>query len=266
MVEFAQIVTPWDNLRALAWHPILSGQSGAMVWRGELDGTPVAVLKQYPTAMTIQRLKSIHSVMALAYTSLGLPIPNVIKSKSGESLHVHDGHLCDVQTWMNGQQGSTQDVAAGLQAIRQLHQAIGQQHTQIRPAPGTEARCNVLNQWNIPKALSTLRELTPWLGVTRRCHTIHGDLHREHLLFQNGQAAGFIDFAATRIDDPLLDVARWLGEVGLPEHLQLWGEDEALLSVLVQASLLCSLRRWHATPTAPRAVFLKQCLQLWMPD
>jgi hypothetical protein len=266
MVDFAQIVTPWHNVRGLAWHPIPSGQSGAMVWRGDLDGTPIAVLKRYPNAITVHRLQSIHTVMALARTSLSSLIPNVIRSRSNESFHVHDGYLCDVQGWVKGKQGNTKDIATGLQTIRRLHQAVGQLLTQLRPAPGIEARCHVLSQSSIHAAQSTLCELTPWLGVTRRCHTIHGDLHRDHLLFENGQASGIIDFAATRIDDPLLDVARWLGEVGSPEHLSLWGEEEALLSVLVRASLLCAVLHWRTNPRHPRAIHVQKSWERWALD
>lgn len=256
-------IQPWQQFASLHWHPIPSGQSGASVWRGELAGTPLMVLKRYPTHMTVQRLQSIHSVMASARTSLGSLIPNVSRTSGGESFAVADGHLCDVQSWMNGEPGRSKDVAAGLQAIRRLHHAIGQQHTELSPAPGIEARLQVLGSWNTTDARAVVDELRPWQHVTRRCHIIHGDLHREHLLFQNGHAAGFIDFVAARIDDPLLDVARWLGDVGSPEHLHLWGEDMDLLKVLIRASLLCALLHWRTNPQHPRAIQVRKAWELF---
>ncbi|MCC9600692.1 aminoglycoside phosphotransferase family protein [Stieleria sp. JC731] len=42
-------------------------------------------------------------------------------------------------------------------------------------------------------------------------HWILRDVHREHVLFEQGRVSGIIDFDAMRFDTPLVDFARWLG-------------------------------------------------------
>jgi aminoglycoside phosphotransferase (APT) family kinase protein len=42
--------------------------------------------------------------------------------------------------------------------------------------------------------------------------TIHGDLHREHLLFAGDTVTGIIDFSSTKLDHPAVDLARFLGD------------------------------------------------------
>jgi Phosphotransferase enzyme family len=223
------------SLPGVHWHPLSSGLSGAKVWRGELAGTSVAVLKRYPASMTIAKLQAMHIVMTTARQALGPVIPTVLHTTVQPD-------LIDVQTWMTGTPGTAADVDAGLQFLRRWHAVFAPQSVTVTPAPGLAARLQVLRNWDT---------------------TIHGDLHREHLLFSEGTVSGMIDFAATRIDDPLLDVARWLGDVGSPAHLELWGEDLALLKVLIRASLLCSVMNWRTNPAHPRAVQVHEAWQRW---
>jgi hypothetical protein len=252
------------SLPDLRWHQIHTGLSGARVWRGELDGAPVAVRKRYPTTMTLPKLQAMHTVLATARQSLGGFVPTVLPTAHGEFMH-HDGtHIGDVQTWITGTPGTADDVVTGLRFIRSWHAVFALQAILMTPAPGLAARVQVLKELNTPEARTVLRELLPWQTVTRRCHVIHGDSHREHLLFQDGNVAGLIDFAATRIDDPLMDVARWLGDVGSPSDVGFWGEDEALLNVLVRASVLCAVWHWRNKPSHPRAVQLRESWTRWM--
>jgi Phosphotransferase enzyme family len=245
------------SLPGVHWHPLSSGLSGAKVWRGELAGTSVAVLKRYPASMTIAKLQAMHIVMTTARQALGPVIPTVLHTTVQPD-------LIDVQTWMTGTPGTAADVDAGLQFLRRWHAVFAPQSVTVTPAPGLAARLQVLRNWDTTEARAVVQELLPWQSVTRRCHTIHGDLHREHLLFSEGTVSGMIDFAATRIDDPLLDVARWLGDVGSPAHLELWGEDLALLKVLIRASLLCSVMNWRTNPAHPRAVQVHEAWQRWL--
>ena len=49
----------------------------------------------------------------------------------------------------------------------------------------------------------------------------HRDLHREHVLFEDGQPCGLIDWGALGIDSPACDVARLLGSL-VPDDSAAW--------------------------------------------
>src|SRR5207237_10847988 len=55
---------------------------------------------------------------------------------------------------------------------------------------------------------------------------IHGDLHREHVLFTGDTVTGIIDFASSKRDHPALDLARYLGDAA--------GDDDSLLNLGVE--------------------------------
>lgn len=64
-----------------------------------------------------------------------------------------------------------------------------------------------------------LRSVQRMADQTQDCIYVFRDVHREHVLFDEGRTS-VIDFDAMRIDSPMLDLARWVGSFDLVSSLQ----------------------------------------------
>lgn len=99
------------------------------------------------------------------------------------------------------------------------------------------------------------QQLSSLLQPVQLCWVVR-DLHREHILFEEGHISGIIDYGAARIDEPLIDLVRLLGSLWpydvdqrhrMVRHYQQLLEAEDLLErfrVLDQTSTLLSAMQW----------------------
>src|SRR4051812_45679956 len=86
----------------LRWIPLGSGGgfSGARVWRGDADGTPIFALKAWPEAVPAEHLHRIHAWMAQA---AHLPfVPRVLRTAAAQTVVLEAGRAWDLCTWMPG--------------------------------------------------------------------------------------------------------------------------------------------------------------------
>ncbi len=244
-----------STVRDCTWSPLHGGYSGATLWRGEEADVPLFVMKQWPIGTTLVHLITMHQAMGVAHSALPDIVPIPMQDLRGQTVTICDRHVFDVQQWKTGKPISTTvDIQAGCKAISALHRAFANLGSRLAPAPGVRQRWKMLQE---PVVLQpwpdferqrqrTVSELLPYLDVPMRLHTIHGDLHPDHLLFNSGHVSGIIDFGATRVDLPALDFARWIGLAGTPEHLESFAGTVELgfFMVLIRASLLGSLTVW----------------------
>lgn len=72
------------------------------------------------------------------------------------------------------------------------------------------ARKMLAEQWRLLHEQSE-RRLRPWLARPVPISWVLRDVHREHVLFKDGEVSGIVDFDALNRDTVATDLARWVG-------------------------------------------------------
>ncbi len=150
-----------------------------------------------------------------------------------------------------------QPIAAGAKAIAEFHETVCWLGVQRDFAPAVHERLTRLHklQAQLPAAIVAARRhpsnsiTNPWnhaadcleawfyrgLATSQQCvaswsqtllpiQWVLRDVHIEHVLFQDGQVSGIIDFDAARRDTVAVDLARWAGsfiDLGLEKN-RIW--------------------------------------------
>jgi Ser/Thr protein kinase RdoA (MazF antagonist) len=179
-------------------------------------------------------------------------------------------------------------VAAGAEAIARFHESVRRFGSGCAPAPAVLRRLGRIEQLRseLPLAVARretlsgpLRAAADWLhreGLRRlerdyqvlsqhACEltptqVVLRDVHREHVLFCNGQVSGLVDFDALGRDTVATDLARWLSEfmqpgldasavyqaalAGYADVLPLSGCEQRLIRVICGVSDAISLGNW----------------------
>jgi Ser/Thr protein kinase RdoA (MazF antagonist) len=99
--------------------------------------------------------------------------------------------------------------------------------------------------------------LEPWEHIALPVQPCIRDLRGEHVLFIQGRVSGIIDYGAMALDNPAVDLARWLGDVaagdtslftsGLRAYQNAGGRHDApeeAVWQLAHAGALCSAIIW----------------------
>jgi homoserine kinase type II len=229
-----------STVKALRWHPVTGGFSGAQVW-GAVDeaGTPLFALKQWPPEMTAERLSQIHTWMT--QTAHLAFIPAIPRTTDDTTVVTHDNRVWDMTRWMPGaarEAPSAAEVEAACAAVARLH-AVWRTNDRA-PCPGVLNRLKLLRDWlaspvspdsilAVPPSLVTrlhaaarlvanaapaaVRALEAWETVRLRVQPCLRDLRAEHVLLNTeGAVTGIIDFGAMAVDHPAVDLARLLGD------------------------------------------------------
>ena len=160
-----------------------------------------------------------------------------------------DGYCWDLVHWMPGQPlnacADLAEIVSGATAISQFHRsaaALGR-YSQVAPAIKerlsrlaelhqrmdalTQAATQIELESELKVAVHRAGQLfeLKWNEIFAQMNQsllvyaqqsvmtqfVMRDVHREHVLFSNGQPAGLIDFDALRVDSPAVDLARWVG-------------------------------------------------------
>lgn len=222
------------------------GLSGALVFR--CQGEHAFALRRWPRT-PLDRIREVHRVIAAAH---GCELfPNWMKTPDGDDLvQDSDGFVWDLSQWMNGNPLQTSaaldEIQAGGTAICEAHRHLRVTGTQVGPSPGITARLNRIDQLErlIPMAISQEHSVPPELsqvlsdakqvlvGWNAAASEIRGrltkyrssvfrlqyvlrDIHRQHILFQDGTPSAILDFDAIQVDTPLLDLSRWIADFDL---------------------------------------------------
>lgn len=233
-----------DGLR---WVPIGSGGgfSGAALWRGEDPaGHPLFALKSWPGDVTFDQLQHVHHLMRRA-ERLAF-VPRVLLTTDGASAVRAAGRAWDIASWMPGRadfhaRPTDARLANVCVALAELHRAWAFPPLLPTPCPGVHRRLAVLADFaaTLPArasakpigyseldeplrhghdavrrlAPSAVRSLASWIDRTIPVQPCLCDVWHDHLLFIDDVVSGVIDYGATKVDHPAVDLARLLGDL-----------------------------------------------------
>jgi Ser/Thr protein kinase RdoA (MazF antagonist) len=271
-------------LAGLQWQSVPPGFSGAQVWRGDDRERPVFALKAWPPEYSAERLITIHRWISQSYR---LPfVPSVLPDLAGVTVVVDSGRVWDVTRWMPGAPVETAgkaEVHAACAALAELH-ALWRGNSPPEPCRGVRNRLQLLRDWlaasSMPRSSARLapvlgslavrtneavsratpdaiRMLEPWEHVALAVQPCVRDLRGEHVLFTQARVSGIIDYGAMALDNPAVDLARWLGDVaagdashftsGLQAYLKAGGRldvPDEVVGQLARSGALCSAIVW----------------------
>lgn len=232
--------------REVAVSRLSGGLSGAVVYRCDVDGRGYA-LKRWPEGTSAGRVDEVHDVLRRARKTLGL-VPELISSLFGSTrLSWEAGHF-ELASWVPGV--AVGDGGEGretiVDAVRRGAAAIGAFHEATRCwgegealPPAVLRRLGRIEelQRRLPEALARGQSPTPMIAMAAEWLRRHGnvrlkeaaarlepwaarmvpvqvvlrDIHRQHILFQEGVVSGIVDFDALGKDAIATDLARWVG-------------------------------------------------------
>jgi len=268
-VELAAVLAHWPSGLGEARPVPVSGLSGAWVWR---VGQGFALRAMPLTQASVEVVRQRHQWMQLARAAGLTFVPQVLALSSGDSVLARGGWLWELQQWMPGQPDLDQPpraarVAQACRALARLHRVWQPLSRPSSTAPALERR---LAEW--PDS-----QLQSWRRRSWKLHPCLVDIHRDHVLFEDDQVSGMIDYGTLQWDIPHADLARLLGslaeddealwQVGLQAYAQLLPLPEvALIRRLDRVGTWIALRRWQRwlaqrTEVSPRAQARWQQLQ-----
>jgi Ser/Thr protein kinase RdoA (MazF antagonist) len=187
-------------------------------------------------------------------TERGIPfLPTPIRTTTGESFVIYDGHLWELNPWMPGkadfeQSPNHQKLSAAMTALAKFHSAVGDFPNsglqQVAGAPpaisrrlsrlrelsrrGASQFSDTINVdiWpeltplasrflaTMPGILSrAIGQLAPLSNIVLPVQPCVRDIWHDHVLFTGDEVTAIIDFGAMDIDTPATDVARLLGSL-----------------------------------------------------
>jgi homoserine kinase type II len=229
------------------------GMSGAQFWRIESPrGT--LVLRRWPREHpSPERLRFIHRVLFHAAERGVSFLATPIRTASGDSFVLFDGHLWELTPWMPGaadyeRSPNKPKLGAAMTALARFHSSVSDFPTmalpQVAGAPpaisrrlsrirelsrrGTNELAEAINVdiWPeletsarrfldaIPRFLPrAIAELAPLSNIALTVQPCIRDIWHDHVLFTGNDVTAIVDFGAMDIDTPATDVARLLGSL-----------------------------------------------------
>jgi aminoglycoside phosphotransferase (APT) family kinase protein len=227
------------------WRRVDSGFSGACVFAGTESARPVFALKAWPPGADSKRVHLARLYQHLAAKALDC-IPRFILSKCGDSFYFTGQQHWELSDWRPGEiadEPVPAKVGNACVAIARLHRALAAASPSTRDSDPIRRRVEAVNELAVQchslnfgghrneltretqKHLARIEAL-PFLS-RHESQIVHGDLHREHVLFTGDAVTGIIDFASSKRDHPALDLARYLGDLA--------GDDDSWLNIGVEA-------------------------------
>ncbi len=271
------------------------GFSGARLWR-VAAGTHAFCLRQWPSEHpSLERLEMMHAVLR-DVTAQGLDfVPAPMPTRSGFTYLRYHGQFWQLEPWLPGRNDyrrnpSQQRLSAALTALAQFHQAAARcaiQPAHRGPCPGVLDRlrlCERLRNGEYEQLVTAVKAtnddvlrcraerllrhfrqhstiLEKQLAVVARIpvplQPCIRDIWHEHILFQNAQVTGIVDYGAMRTDSVAIDISRLLGSLA-KEDDQLWrtgldayqthrplrADEQQMLPILNRSTLALSGMNW----------------------
>lgn len=220
-----EALTAYESRFAVCtWQRINVGFSGAIVYAGTWLGesTPFYALKLW-SIEDKQRIEEAHSVQRAFHNSLEV-VPDLIENRQGSTLTIVGKRCWEISEWRPGQpmeiptKNRIEAAASAIAALHQSHQFKTQQDRLNERVAYVNAAIDRLHVLALPVWLRALADLLKPIrspipaANPRNIQWIHGDLHREHMLFLGNSVTGIIDFTNTKVDHPAIDLARYLGD------------------------------------------------------
>lgn len=243
-----QVQSTWKQwLDGAHIQSIRGGLSSSKVWRVQPAQGHPCCLKAWPDdAIDSARLSDLHRFMAALNARLSFTPRILAPAISSTPCFVqHSGYYWELSTWLAGRplRPDEAHLAHGESAVRaiiQLHLTSRSWFTAVGSSPSVATRLESLGEYyrrlsNLRRTVSVvpvpinrlsqqtllhfensaialieklehLRNSVELLWVVR-------DLHREHMLFEETEVTGVIDFGAARLDEPIIDLVRLLGSL-----------------------------------------------------
>jgi len=250
--------TTFSQQKEWSFKRVTQGLSGGTVVRCSHPLGDFA-LKRWPATTTANRLDEIHRVQQFAGKSLNL-VPELIPWRSNQMRLTTGNSNFDFARWKGGCEfnGGVGEVLAavnrGAEAIARFHRSTVGLGVKSAIAPAVIQRIDRLASLKglLPDAITrvslhreSIRQagkflagnwrllqqksesiLQKWSDRVVPIQWVLRDIHREHVLFDQGEVTGMVDFDAVRRDTLATDLARWVGsfaDLTVPNEL-LWSE------------------------------------------
>jgi len=267
------------------------GFSGARIWKFA-SNQAIWCLRRWPTEHPDeQHLAWVHQTLlrAVAGGIKFVPVPHA--TQTGHTFIRFNGYLWELTNWMPGtatfwEDPSPRKLTNAMGALARFHRAVELTEPQHDLAPAVATRQQRLTEWQEIAAdaswkhrLATntrfdhqLAELLAWLpsnldplkealDQASRCSVplqpCLRDVWHDHILFQDDEVTGVIDFGAMRVDSIATDIARLMGslvgddteawQTGLEAYESerpLLAAERSLLATLDRANLILSAVNW----------------------
>ncbi|MGC6441977.1 MAG: aminoglycoside phosphotransferase family protein [Rubripirellula sp.] len=136
-------------------------------------------------------------------------------------------------SWFGQKREMPLAIRSRLRRLDQVHDILGKDLAVGRSLEAREllsqAVVNAISIWNqnaVRMKRKLFSQLTSDSSQPMLTHYVLRDIHRENLLFHDGEPSGFFDFDAVRVDTPWADLARWLGSFAVTDQADdsLWSE------------------------------------------
>lgn len=276
---------------------VSGGFSGAVIWRVSVAGNELCLRRWPQVHPSLNGLLAIHGLLEHVAAAGFELVPVPLATRNGETYYIHEDHLWELTPWMPGQAMLSQApsdarLAAAVTALAEFHQAAQtyqyqQNKPTIAPSPGLRERLDMvrgLQQGGLQQLwlatrtaeASDLRELAFELleGIGHSLDRVavnlrqivdvqlplqwcQRDVRHDHLLFEDNQVSGLLDFGAAAVDSVAGDVSRLLGSL-VHDHPESWrlgieayakqrglSPDELkAISGFDQGGLVCSAANW----------------------
>lgn len=241
----------WQPL-AVVRGPTVGAFSGMPVWRVQTPRGGFA-LRQWPaTVGSRDKLRWIAEVLDHVVREGFSRVAPPLATRDGQRFVERQRHVWELAPWLNGSADGDatirpQRLTAAMTALGQFHAAAATLPSggDWGPGPGIVRRLGLLEQWREGRLAELSRRLKSggagWpelrAGASRvvelfavadgpverllrraalervRLAPCLRDVRREHVLFEDDEVTGLIDYAAMELDHPATDVARLLGEL-----------------------------------------------------
>ena len=234
------------------------GFSGAEFWRVD-SGAECWCIRKWPREHpTEERLRFIHAVLQYAWQAGFTRLPLPLQDRQGSTFVHGEGFFWEATPWLAGdvvhpRTASHKQIDVAMKTLAAFHQAvasfpgapagtqcsagmqdrarllkqmIGQGLDQIRKQlPGCrqelQARARLVLDFSDRHAARLLATVEKEVNVPLVLQPCIRDIHFRHVLFQESQVSGIIDFGAMNNDTVATDVARLLGSLA-GEDPQSW--------------------------------------------
>ena len=222
------------------------GFSGVCLW--QVHGAAASCLRAWPpNAISVERLKWMHQLMATARAAGHCFVPVVSSNLHGTTWVEHRGRLWELATWMPGRADfhadpTQQKMEAACTSLALVHRAWASLVPATGPCTGIQRRLERIGEWSAlarhagaagfadidkrvrPWAeraqilLSRLAQQVPsaLLPLLQRSLPLQPclcDVWHDHVLFTANEVTGLIDYGGVKIDHVAVDLARLLGSM-----------------------------------------------------
>jgi Ser/Thr protein kinase RdoA (MazF antagonist) len=221
------------------------GFSGAEFWKITVGASKYCVRRWPNSKPTRSQADVIYPTLKYVRRHSDLPLAFPIQTVHGESMCRADNAHWELSRWMPGEpivetEINDDQLRAAARALAEFHNTTSSLSQQQRMSPAVDFRCNMIDRlWatqfeqlqgtqdvsgvvdsGVKKNLldqfryqaHALRQQLEWVrSVPVLQIPIFGDIWSDHVLFNNDEVSGIVDFGAMKIESPCLDIARLFG-------------------------------------------------------